>query len=131
MIGLEDRQALARDIVEARNAGARLERACELAGISLRTLQRWQADEGQIREDGRPSAVRPLPAHALSEEERAKLLAVANEPRFADVPPARIVPTLADEGAAHVKIVVACFIQRMRANYSVPHWLARLHPALD
>jgi hypothetical protein len=32
---------------------------------------------------------------------------------------------------AHVKIVVACFIQRMRANYSVPHWLARLHPALD
>ena len=98
MIGLEDRQALARDIVEARNAGARLERACELAGISLRTLQRWQADEGQIREDGRPSAVRPLPAHALSEEARAKLLAVANEARFADVPPARIVPTLADEG---------------------------------
>lgn len=98
MIGLEDRQALARDIEQARNAGARLELACEVAGISLRTLQRWQAEEGQIREDGRPSAVRPLPAHALSEEERAKLLAVANEPRFADVPPARIVPTLADEG---------------------------------
>jgi hypothetical protein len=38
------------------------------------------------------------PAHALSAEERARLLRVANEPRFADLPPARIVPTLADEG---------------------------------
>jgi transposase InsO family protein len=98
MIGLEDRQMLARDIDQAHTAGARLERACEVAGISLRTLQRWQAEEGQIREDGRPCAVRPIPAHALSQEERAKLLAVANEPRFADVPPARIVPMLADEG---------------------------------
>lgn len=98
MIGLEDRQALAQDIDQAHIAGARLELACEVAGISLRTLQRWQAEEGRIREDGRPSAVRPVPAHALSEEERAKLLAVANEPRFADVPPARIVPMLADDG---------------------------------
>lgn len=34
----------------------------------------------------------------MSPEERAALLAVANEPRFASVPPARIVPMLADEG---------------------------------
>lgn len=40
----------------------------------------------------------PRPSHALSDAERAKLLVVANEPRFADVPPARIVPMLADEG---------------------------------
>ena len=38
------------------------------------------------------------PRHALSPQERAKLLRVANEPRFAAVPPARIVPMLADEG---------------------------------
>jgi hypothetical protein len=42
--------------------------------------------------------VRPIPAHALNPAERAELLRVANEPRFADVPPARIVPMLADEG---------------------------------
>ena len=30
--------------------------------------------------------------------ERARILEVANEPRFAATPPARIVPTLADEG---------------------------------
>lgn len=98
MIGLEDRQILARDIAIAQAAGARLKPACVVAGISVRTLERWQAIDGQIRSDGRPTAVRPIPAHALSEAERAKLLAVANQPRFADVPPARIVPMLADEG---------------------------------
>jgi hypothetical protein len=36
--------------------------------------------------------VRPLPSHALSDAERAVLVRVANEPRFAAVPPARIVP---------------------------------------
>ena len=38
------------------------------------------------------------PSHALSETERAQIIAVANEPRFAETPPARIVPALADEG---------------------------------
>ncbi len=98
MIGLEDRRALARDITQAHAAGARLRPACEVAGIELRTLQRWQAHQGLTAGDGRPQAVRPIPSHALSQDERARLLAVANEPRFAAVPPARIVPMLADEG---------------------------------
>ena len=98
MIGLEDRQALARDIDAAQAAGARLRPACAIAGIDPRTLQRWKALDGVVRGDGRPQAVRPVPNHALSETERAHLLAVANEPRFASVPPARIVPMLADEG---------------------------------
>jgi transposase InsO family protein len=99
MIRLEDRQALARDIDAAHSAGARLKPACEIAGIDLRTLQRWRAGaDGTICGDGRPQAVRPAPKHALSEAERARLLAVANESRFACMPPARIVPMLADEG---------------------------------
>jgi putative transposase len=98
MIGLEDRQALARDIDAAQAAGARLRPACEIVGIDLRTLQRWKAEQGLETGDGRPQAVRPTPGHALSAQERAALLAAANEPRFADVPPARIVPMLADEG---------------------------------
>jgi len=48
--------------------------------------------------DRRPHAVRSTPAHALSAQEREQLLRVANEPRFAEPPPARIVPMLADEG---------------------------------
>jgi len=98
MIGLEDRLALARDIHTAHSAGARLRLACETAGIDRRTLQRWKARQGLIAGDGRPQAVRPTPNHALSAAERAQMLAVANEPRFAAVPPARIVPMLADEG---------------------------------
>ena len=98
MIGLEDRQALARDIHIAHAAGARLKLACETAGIDLRTLQRWQAADGLVSGDRRPQAVRPIPRHALSEAERTQVLAVANAPRFAAVPPARIVPMLADEG---------------------------------
>jgi putative transposase len=98
MIGLEDRQALARDIHVAHAAGARLKPTCAIAGIDPRTLQRWQAADGLVTGDGRPQAVRPMPKHALSGAERARVLAVANEPRFAAVPPARIVPMLADEG---------------------------------
>lgn len=98
MIGLEDRQCLSQDIDAAHAAGARLHMACEIAGIDVRTLQRWKAQQGLVKGDGRPLAVRPVPAHALSPTERAALLRVANEPRFADVPPARIVPMLADEG---------------------------------
>ena len=98
MIGLEDRQSLSQDIDVAHAAGARLHLACEIAGIDRRTLQRWKAQEGLSAGDGRPQAVHPTPVHALSPEERAALLAVANEPRFAAVPPARIVPMLADEG---------------------------------
>lgn len=98
MTSLEDRRLIAAAIEEARAAGARLEAACEVAGIDIRTLQRWQADEGLVHGDRRPEAVREPPAHALTPQEREQILAVVNEPRFAELPPARIVPMLADEG---------------------------------
>src|SRR5208282_3849028 len=59
---------------------------------------RWKAGDGLAQGDRRPDADRPIPSHALSEAERARIIAVANEPRFAATPPARIVPALADEG---------------------------------
>ena len=98
MTRLEDRQTLVRDIEHAHGSGARLESACALVGIDARTLQRWRTDDGLTRGDQRPNAVRPTPAHALTEEERERIVEVANQPRFADTPPARIVPALADEG---------------------------------
>jgi transposase InsO family protein len=98
MTRLEDRQILVRDIEQAGADGARLAPACALAGIDARTLRRWKAGDGLIQEDRRPDADRPIPSHALSDAERARIIAVANEPRFADTPPARIVPALADEG---------------------------------
>jgi transposase InsO family protein len=98
MIGLEDRQEHACNIEAACQAGARLTEACKVVGIAARTLQCWKAQDGLVSGDGRPDAVRPVPAHALTPEEREQIMSVANEPRFADLPPARIVPMLADEG---------------------------------
>lgn len=98
MIPLEDRQQLAQWVENAHGNGARLKLACESVGIDLRTLQRWKAGDGLARGDKRPTAPRKTPCHALTDAERQRILEVANEPRFADVPPARIVPILADEG---------------------------------
>lgn len=98
MIRLEDRHQIAQGIQAAHQAGARLREACRIAGIDVRTLQRWKASDGLQTGDGRPTATRPVPAQALSAQEREQVLQVANQGRFADMPPARIVPMLADEG---------------------------------
>lgn len=98
MIALEDRQQMASWIDEAHTAGARLAPACKLLGIDLRTLQRWRIDDGLSSGDRRPLAERPTPTHALSAEEREEILQIANAPQFAELPPAQIVPRLADEG---------------------------------
>ena len=74
MTRLEDRQILVRDIEQACAEGARLALACALGGIDARTLRR------------RPEADRPVPSHALSEAERARIIQIANEPRFAETP---------------------------------------------
>jgi len=98
MTRLEDRQILVRDIEQACADGSRLAPASALAGIDAGTLRRWKAGDGLRQGDRRPGADRPIPSHALSEAERARIIEVANEPRFAETPPARIVPALADEG---------------------------------
>ena len=98
MTRLEDRQILLHDIAQARTGGARLVPACALTGVDPRTPQRWKLAEGVSRGDRRVEAHHPVPSHALSEAERARIIEVVNEPRFATTPPARIVPALADEG---------------------------------
>ena len=125
MILVEDRQMIAERIIEAQRKGARLKAACELAGIDVRILQRWQR-EGLERGDQRPHAGRRTPAHALSAHERERIVQIANEPRFAELLPAWIVPMLADEGtyiagAARPTRTVAldaCPSERLRAGDS-------------
>ena len=127
MIDLEDRCSLAHDIHTAHKAGAKLRLACETAGIDVRTLQRWKAQQGLGSADGRPQAVRPVPSHALSQGERDEVLRVANEPRFAAVPPARIVPMLADEGvylaseSSFARVLRAHGQSRHRGRAKAPH----------
>jgi transposase InsO family protein len=85
-------------IEEACKAGARLEPACEVAGISPRTLQRWRDEQG-IREDARAAAAEQrVPANRLSDGEREEIRNVVNQSEFAHLPPCQIVPALADQG---------------------------------
>jgi putative transposase len=70
MTRLEDRLTTAQNIEQSRRAGARLRLACQIARVDPRTLQRWQNGEGLKSGDGRPRAIRPVSAHALSEAER-------------------------------------------------------------
>lgn len=119
MILVEDRQTITARIEQAHANGARLRPACQIAGITVRTLQRWKCEDGLQRGDRRPHAVRGTPAHALSAQEREQLLRVANEPRFAELPPARIVPMLADEGIYLAS--ESSFSRVLRAHGQVRH----------
>ncbi len=96
MTSLQQRQHLIDSVTEAKAAGARQDRACAVLGLSPRTLQRWQTG-GTLTEDRRPQRQYTL-SHALTEDERAEVLAVANSDEFADLPPSQIVPRLADQG---------------------------------
>lgn len=93
---MEDCRSLIGNVETASRSGARLDQACRLSGVSIRTLQRWKRSDG--RGDRRPLAVRPPSAHTLTPAERDQVLGVANSAPFADMPPARIVPMLADRG---------------------------------
>jgi putative transposase len=97
VIVLEDRQQTVQWIEQAQREGARLSAACRVSGIDARTIQRWKRAGVQCG-DRRPGAIRAAPSHALTTLERTRILEVVNEPRFAQMPPARIVPMLADEG---------------------------------
>jgi hypothetical protein len=83
-------------LLKSMAAGARQSQACEVLGLSERTLQRWQAG-GTVRCDQRP--LRDYqPPHKLTEIERTEVLAVANSDEFGHLPPSQIVPRLADQG---------------------------------
>lgn len=97
MISTQDRRIAIELIEEAKSNGAREIKACEVLGISLRTLFRWRSNKTPD-EDQRPYAKRPEPANKLTEAERKKVIEVANKPEFKSLPPSQIVPTLADRG---------------------------------
>lgn len=90
-----DRKEILSLVDEARTAGARQSEACKVIGISTKTVQRWSNSDSA--NDGRLETGRE-PPNKLNELERQRLLKVANEPDYANLPPCKIVPRLADEG---------------------------------
>ena len=78
--------------------GARYKKACNVIGIAASTLRRWRPAGSAVKQDGRPDAIRPIPARRLSDEERKILVDTCNSPEYASLPPSQIVPALADKG---------------------------------
>lgn len=130
MISVPDREKTVELINEACASGARLAQACQTLELTARTYQRWVRG-GAVAADRRPAAVRPEPANALTEAERAQVLDTAHEPRFASLPPGQIVPVLADEGryiaseSTFYRVLRAAGEQQHRGRAKTP----RRHPA--
>jgi putative transposase len=80
-------------IDEAVGAGARRARACEVAGLDTRTVERWRK-----RPDGDDERHGPntKPANAFTVEEEAKIVEFATAPEFVGLSPHELVPKLAD-----------------------------------
>ncbi|MGW7449801.1 IS3 family transposase [Kitasatospora sp. NPDC054795] len=73
--------------------------ACRLAGRSRATHHRRLNPR-----EPKPRQPRPAPASALSTAERARILALMDSPRYAELPPAQIWARELDEGRYHCSI---------------------------
>lgn len=82
-------------IDEAVKAGARRERACEILGLSVRTVQRWRTPE---KAEDRRAGPRTSPSNKLTPSERKRVLEVVNSEKYRNLSPNQIVPQLADTG---------------------------------
>ena len=79
----DDRKAAITLIVEASKHGARKHKACELLGVTLRTVQRWE-NTGEI--DQRKGAGRVV-GNKLTPKEREVILSTVNSCEYRDLPP--------------------------------------------
>jgi putative transposase len=94
LITEHDKQETIILIKEASEAGCRVQPACELLGIDIRTLQRWS--KGNNLKDKRHGPI-TAPPNKLTDKERAYILEVANSPEYYNQAPSQIVPKLADK----------------------------------
>lgn len=81
-------------IDEAVTQGARRNAACQVLGLSGRTLERWRGAHPCDVRNGPPHA----PANKLTPTERRVVLETVNSPTYRDRSPMQIVPHLADAG---------------------------------
>lgn len=80
---------------QAQASGARLSRACDVLGISARTVERWRA-HGQVGD--RRCGPHHRPSNALAAIEEAQVVTVLTSAPYAGLSPKQVVPQLADEG---------------------------------
>lgn len=82
-------------IDEAVASGAPLYKACATVGLAPTTIARWRAKPGS--EDGRRGPL-AKPSNALSDQERAEVVSLMNDPEHSSMSPSTLVPLLATLG---------------------------------
>lgn len=93
MIPLEDKRCILEWIHDTVAAGASAEHACDIAGISIRTYQRWRRN---CAEDNRKGAAKRIP-RKLSADEIERVKETACLPEYRDLTPYEIVAILAEK----------------------------------
>jgi putative transposase len=81
---------------EAQIAGARVQAACQVIGVSPRTIQRWTRHPDI---DDRRCGPRHRPGNALSAREETQVLALMTSAEYGHLSPKQLVPRLADKAA--------------------------------
>lgn len=94
LISSEDRQMATEVIAEAVANGANQKNACNILGITSRTLQNWNI----VGLTDRRTMVKKAPANKLSKAEKEAILSICNTQEFRSQSPKQIVPKLADRG---------------------------------
>jgi transposase InsO family protein len=102
-------------VKEAQSSGARRKLSCELLGVSLRTVERWESNPS--KEDGRQGPLNP--GQRFSPEEKKLILDVANSFEYRDLSPWQIVPRLADQGRYLAS--ESSFYRILKANEQLNH----------
>ena len=97
MIPTQEREKAILLVQDAGKSGARQRKACQILGISERTLQRWQMQTPSAKEDQRRHTQRE-PANKLSTEEKQEIINICNSKSYKSISPCQIVPTLLDNG---------------------------------
>ena len=103
-------------ISEATETGVRRYKACEILGLSVRTLERWEKAGGEL--DQRKLTKR-TPNNKLSEAQRELVLTTVNSAEYQNLPPCKIVHLLADEGCYIAS--ESTFYRILRAENQLTH----------
>ena len=80
---------------EAVGNGARKRKACEILGVSARTMERW---EGRPEKSDLRMGPITEPTNKLALQERKQVIEICTSEGFKDLAPTQIVPRLADQG---------------------------------
>ena len=81
------------DIEQALIDGAGFRKACNIVGVSYRTIKRWKLSEEDKRQ-----VVNKTSSKALTPEEKQNIISVCNQHEYKDMTPNKIVPLLAGKG---------------------------------